>query len=614
MSGAWYGPAKTYSSFGIQNKDWHNVGSGDGFYVYPHPQDPQVVYFEYQGGNISRLDQRAHESKDIKPLPSRSGDPEYRFNWDAAVALSPSRPDRLYIGAQFLFRSDDRGDTWDRISPDLTTNDSRKLQQEKSGGLTIDNTTAENHCTIYTIAESPLDANTIWVGTDDGNLQVTRDNGKTWKNLVKTIPGLPKNTWCSSVEPSRFAAGRVYVTFDGHRTGDMKPYVYMSRDHGRSWDNLSQESIEGYCHIIREDPVNENLLFLGTEFGLHISIDGGKNWAHLNEVLPRVPVMDMKIHPREHDLILATHGLGIQIIDDITPLRALTPELLSAEAAVLPSRKVKLETPTLSQEFPPDSEFSGENPSEGAAITYYLKKRHIFGPLKLEILDSAGNLIQTLPTSKRRGLNRIHWSMRLKPPKAAGAPGLSMFVFTGPMVDEGTYTARLVKGKQEFLGKIELVVDEDTKHSEKDRKLQKETVMKLYRMQEELGYVANTAANLSDQIKQNLPSYSGLKKNIAAFQNKLDRFQDEIVQRSGIMAGDKLREKVMGLYSSVIQYGGRPTDAQLYYLSVLEEQIKKTEARFEQLVEKDLARLNGILKKKNLKELKVMTREAYSKE
>jgi photosystem II stability/assembly factor-like uncharacterized protein len=613
-NGSWYGPAKTYSFFGIQNKDWHNVGGGDGFYVYPHPQDPNIVYFEYQGGHISRVDQIAHESKDIQPLPARSGEPEYRFNWNAAVALSPAKPDRIYIGAQFLFRSNDRGDTWDKVSPDLTTNDPRKLQQDKSGGLTIDNTTAENYCTIYAIAESPLDENTVWVGTDDGNLQVSRDGGKSWKNTVKNIPGLPANTWCSSVEPSRFDSGTVYATFDGHRTGDMKSYVYKSTDTGLSWTSLNPEAVEGYCHIIREDNVNKNLLFLGTEFGLHVSIDGGKNWAHLTEALPRVPVMDIKIHPRDNDLILATHGLGIQIIDDITPLRFLTAEVLNTEAAVLPSRKVKMETPTLNQEFPPDSEFAGENPSEGAAITYYLKKRHIFGPLKLEILDAAGNVIQTLPTSKRRGLNRIHWGMRLKPPKAAGAPGLSMFVFTGPMVDEGTYTARLVKGKQEFLGKIELVVDEDTRHSEQDRKLQKETVMKLYRMQEELGYVANSAADLSDQIKKRLPETGnrGVRKNLADFRAKLDRFQDEIVQRSGIMAGDKLREKIMGLYSSVIQYGGRPTDAQLFYLSVLEGQIKKAEATFKQLVEKNLAAVNAMLKNKKLTELKVLSREAYN--
>jgi photosystem II stability/assembly factor-like uncharacterized protein len=613
-NGSWYGPSKSHAG-GIQNKDWHNVGYGDGFHVYPHQTQPHIVYWEWQGGHIARTNQKTNETKDIQPLPTRKGEADYRYNWNAGMALSPSNPDVIYIGAQYLFKSTDRGDTWKKISPDLTTNDHKKQQQYKSGGLTVDDTTAENHCTIFTIAESPKDANVIWVGTDDGNLQVTRNGGKSWKNVVKNITGLPTCTWCSTVEASHFDAGTAYVTFDGHRTGDMKSYVYKTIDYGKTWKSLKTDNLEGYCHVIREDLVNKDLLFLGTEFGLFVSIDAGQNWAHLKEALPRVSIRDLVIHPREHDLIIATHGLGIQIIDDITPLRHLNAEVLNSEVLVLPSKTAILEIPNIFQEFPPDSEFIGDNPPGGAAITYYLKKRHIFGTLKLEILDASGKVIQTLPTTKRKGLNRLYWGMRLKPPKAAGAPGLSMFVFQGPMVEEGTYTARLVKGKKTFLGKIELIPNAVSGHSKADRQWRHKTVMELYRMQEELGYVANMVSDLSKKIEKKLEKIQDrkIKKRLTSFRKKIDEFHSSIVQHAGIMAGDKLREKVMALYSSVIQYGGRPTQAQTYYLSVLKDRINQAESKFKQIKDKDLPFLNAFLKKKNLEEFKMITREEYSK-
>lgn len=613
-NGSWYGPSKSHAG-GIQNKDWHNVGYGDGFHVYPHQNQPHIVYWEWQGGRIARTNQKTNETKDIQPLPTRKGEADYRYNWNAGMALSPSNPDGIYIGAQYLFKSTDRGDTWKKISPDLTTNDHKKQQQYKSGGLTVDDTTAENHCTIFTIAESPKDANVIWVGTDDGNLQVTRNGGKSWKNVVKNITGLPACTWCSTVEASHFDAGTAYVTFDGHRTGDMKSYVYKTIDYGKTWKSLKTDNLEGYCHVIREDLVNKDLLFLGTEFGLFVSIDAGQNWGHLKEALPRVSIRDLVIHPREHDLIIATHGLGIQIIDDITPLRHLNAEVLNSEALVLPSKTAILEIPNIFQEFPPDSEFIGDNPPGGAAIAYYLKKRHIFGTLKLEILDASGKVIQTLPTTKRKGLNRLYWGMRLKPPKAAGAPGLSMFVFQGPMVEEGIYTARLVKGKKTFLGKIELIPNAVSGHSKADRQWRHKTVMELYRMQEGLGYVANMVSDLSKKIEKRLEKIQDrkIKKRLASFRKKIDEFHSSIVQHAGIMAGDKLREKVMALYSSVIQYGGRPTQSQIYYLSVLKDRINQAESKFKQIKDKDLPFLNAFLKKKNLEEFKLITREEYSK-
>jgi photosystem II stability/assembly factor-like uncharacterized protein len=614
-NGSWYGPSRSYNINGIQNKEWREVGYGDGFYVFRHPQDEDIVYWEYQGGYLSRYNERTKENKNIQPLPTKKGEPEYRYNWNTPIALSPNDPETLYCGAQFLFKSTNRGDTWEKISPDLTGNDPKKLQQEKSGGLTIDDTTAENHCTIYTICESAKDKNVIWVGTDDGNVQVTGDGGKSWKNVVKNIPGLPKSTWCSSIEASHFDAGTAYATFDGHMTGDMSPYVYKTTDLGKTWTSLSTPSLEGYCYIIRQDLVKKGLLFLGSEFGLFISINDGKEWAHLTNALPKVSVRDLAIHPREHDLIIATHGLGIQIIDDISSLRSLTPEILNSDAVILPSRTAIMETPSVVIEAPGHSAYFGDNPPGGAAITYYLKKRHIFGTLKLEILDSKGNVVKTLPTSKSRGVNRVYWGMRLKPPKTAVAAGLSPMVTTGPMVAEGTYTVRLTKGKKSYTGEIKLIPDPVSAHSKKDRTLRHETVMKLYRMQEELGYVGDCASGLMDQIDKKLEAAKDKKIKISLkdFKTKLKEFHHSIIQHKGIMAGLKLREKVIELYSAVIQYGGKPTDSQIYYLSVLKEKIKQAEIKFKNLVDKKLKSINSSLVKKKLGTLNVMTKEDYDK-
>ena len=360
-NGAWYGPSR--SPNGIENRDWQNVGGGDGFCVYADPTDEDIVYSEWQGGNISRLYKSRNEAKDIKPHP-KEGEPKYRFNWNTPVALSPNRPGKLYIGAQFLFQSTDKGESWQRISPDLTTNDPAKQKQMETGGLTIDNSSAENHCTIFTICESPLDEQIIWVGTDDGNLQVTQDGGKQWTNVVANVPGLPPATWCSSVEAGHFDKTTAYVTFDGHCTGDMKTYVYKTTDLGKTWLPIAGDAIKGYAHVIREDFADRNLLFIGAEFGLFVSVDGGEQWAQFTGKLPNVSVRDMVIHPRESDLILGTHGRGIYIIDDISPLRKITPKVLNSQVAFLPAKPTILTQPSGFMNFPGGGEFVGQNPNE----------------------------------------------------------------------------------------------------------------------------------------------------------------------------------------------------------------------------------------------------------
>jgi len=327
---------------GITNSRWENMYGGDGFWMFADSSDPDYIYAEFQGGGIARINRKTHESRNIQPLPQYK-EGKLRYNWNAPIHLSPTQKGTIYIGAQFLFRSRDHGQTWQRISPDLSTNDPNKQKQEQSGGVTVDNSAAEMHTTIYAIAESPKSANVIWVGTDDGNVQISRDAGKTWTNVTGNIPALPKNAWVSSLEAGHFAEGTAYATFDLHMFGDLRPYAYKTTDYGKTWTPLIVENgpVLGYAHVVKEDLVNQDLLFVGTEFGLWVSLDGGRQWAkYKGAEFPNVAVRDLAIHPRDHDLVIATHGRGIWIIDDITPLRALTPENLAKEAVCRASRAV----------------------------------------------------------------------------------------------------------------------------------------------------------------------------------------------------------------------------------------------------------------------------------
>src|SRR6267143_1107904 len=264
---------------GITNGRWESLFGGDGFWVFPDPADSNYVYAESQGGFIGRVNRFTLEGRLIKPEPNY-GEGKLRFNWNTPIHISPNEKGTIYIGAQFLFRSRDHGQSWERISPDLTTNDHEKQKQEESGGVTVDNSYAEMHTTIYSISESPRDGQTIWVGTDDGNLQVTRDGAKSWTNVVGNVPNLPKASWVSWVEASLYDAGTAYATFDRHTFGDIEPHVFKTTDYGKTWTPIvaADSGVRGYAHVIKEDTEAPNLLFLGTEFGLWISLDGGKHW------------------------------------------------------------------------------------------------------------------------------------------------------------------------------------------------------------------------------------------------------------------------------------------------------------------------------------------------
>ena len=570
----WFGPSRRTG--GIGGRHWQSLSPGDGFWSFVDPKDEDVVYDEIQGGHLFRTRKSTLERKDIRPTPA-AGEPKYRFNWNTPIHLSRISPGTMYYGAQFLFRTRDMGESWERLSPDLTTNDAKRQRQDESGGLTLDNSTAENNATIFAISESPKDPQVIWVGTDDGYVQVTRDGGKTWTNVVKSVPGVPANTWVSSVEAGHFDTGTAFVTFDGHMTGDMKPYVYRTTDFGATWEPLALTDLRGYAHVVKEDPVSPDLLFVGTEFGLFISIDRGRHWAQFTAGLPNVAVRDIAIHGREHDLIVATHGRGLYIVDDLTPLRTLDAATLTQEVVFLPSRPSTMVIPVFEFGFNGDGEFMGESPAEVAFITYYLKKRHMFGDLKLEISDSSKQLITTLSGGKRRGINRVEWPMRLAPPKTAPGASLvpNLYSLVGPRVPAGTYTVRMIKGKETFTSTVTLRHDPRSTHTAADRVLQQKTVMKLYGLVEQLAVL----------IEKLIAARNGAREaGDTALADEMERQRIALVsskQGEGISGEEKLREELGMLYGNVNMHEGRPTESQLRRMGVLEKRLAEATAAFE---------------------------------
>jgi photosystem II stability/assembly factor-like uncharacterized protein len=605
---SWFGPSKR--SGGIPSRLWQSLSGGDGFWVFPDPKDPDTIYDEIQGGNLFRLRRSTLESKDIMPSPQQ-GEPKYRFNWNTPLHLSPTRPGTIYYGAQFLFRSRDQGESWERISPDLTTNDPAKQHQSESGGLTPDNSTAENHCTIFTIGESPKNPNVIWVGTDDGNLQVTRDGGTTWNNVAGTLQGVPKATWVTSVEPSHFDEGTAYVTLDGHMTGDMTPHIFKTTDFGRTWQVLATSDVKGYAHVVKEDLVNPNLLFLGTEFGLFVSLDGGRQWAQFSSGLPNVAVRDIAIHPRDHDVVLATHGRALYVIDDVTPLRTLTPAVLDAEAAFLDARPQWMANGTSDFGFNGDGEFLGRSPAEAAVITYYLKKRHLFGDLKVEIYDPAGKLLASINGSKRKGINRVEWPMRSDPPRFAPGAGIipNLFALLGPRALEGTYTVKLIKGAETYSSTLGLVPDPRSKATAEDRRVQRDVVDKLFALVERSTSLIQGIAALRDQSSARaakVPAADPLRKHLDAFAASMEQQRTALVATSrgeGISGDARLREELGTLYGNVNGFDGRPTKSQIDRMGVLAAELDAATGAFKAALSKDLSALNAALAKKKLKPL-----------
>ncbi len=597
-NGSWMTASQSIG--GIDNGDWINVGGGDGFWVQPDPNDKNIVYSESQGGYAYRINRVTNEYQDIQPKPEK-GEKKLRFNWNTPLYIGVTSK-KLYEAAQFLFRSSNQGRTWERISPDLTTNDTLKQKQEESGGVTTDNSSAENHCTIFTVAESPFDGNTIFVGTDDGNLQITTDGGKTWTKVNQNVKGIPKQTWVSSIEPSKYDKNTLYATFDNHMYGDMNTYCAKSTDMGKTWKLLNtMETHAGYAHKIKEDIVNPNLLFLGCEFGLYVSFDGGDNWAQMNAKIPNCAVRDIQIHPKTNDLVLATHGRGILIVDDISPLRQLTPEVLNSDLTILTTRPTPVTNGHWGGAFPSAGGFVGPNSPEDCRIIYYLKDRVTSGDLTVEIFDKDGKSLGTVPATKRKGINKINWSMRTKPPRTAKGVRLDYAGFTGMLVEPGTYTVRITKGDKTYSGNVTLVKDPISQHSDEDIAQERKSAQQLYNMSEDLAFFNQQVLNQIDSSKSILATTKNatVKKAVQDYLDKLEKIRKELIATKeglGITGEERIREKLSELYAQVVTYDGRPTDSQLQRVDGLKFDMQKQKDVAEALWKNDMPKLNAQLR------------------
>jgi photosystem II stability/assembly factor-like uncharacterized protein len=482
-NGSWRGPNEVWRNGGIRNSYWEMVQFGDGFDVVPDPGNPRYGYAMSQGGYVTRFDALTGEQRAIRPAHPQ-GVP-LRFNWNAGIASDPFSPTTVYYGSQFLHKSTDRGETWIIISPDLTTNDTTKQKYHESGGLTYDVTAAENHTTIIAIAPSPAKEGVIWVGTDDGNVQVTTDGGKSWQNTVGEIDGVPEATWVPHIHASSRQAGEAFVVFDNHRQNDWTPYAYHTTDYGKSWERIAgKDDVSGYALCIAQDRVEPGLLFLGTEFGLYVSIDAGKNWSKWTNGFPTVSTMDLAIHPRDNDLVIGTFGRAAFVLDDIVPLRELArqgTDLLKRPLHLfpVPSSQLAWTKSPSGVLFPGAAEFSGENAAQGALLTFVFnpdtaskedkgkdsagvkEKKAPADSVRVTVADASGTIIRSFRSFAKPGVNRITWGLARKgvrwpgspkPEPGAEEPG-------GPSVLPGKYMVRISNGKNADSALVDVRMD-----------------------------------------------------------------------------------------------------------------------------------------------------------
>jgi hypothetical protein len=464
-NGSWCGPSRAKNRVGISNGDWYNVGGGDGFYSAMDPEDPNIVYSESQGGNASRLNiaqntravimrgggrdrtsifedsaiiARGDTTRPLTPEITRTLEQiraraaadsarGYRFNWSTPFFLSPHSPTTVYMGANRLLKSTDRGDHFYPISTDLSTRDSTRIivSTRTTGGITRDNSGAETHATISTVAESPIRPGILWVGTDDGNVWLTTNDGGQWTDITTHFPGVPKKTWVSRVEPSHFDTATVYVTFDNHRENDFRPYVYVSNDFGKTFRSISSNLPTGgadFVHVIREDPANRDLLFLGSDVGAYVSTDRGATWQRFMTGLPTVPVHDLEIHPRDRELIAATHGRSIWIVD-VAPLEQMNNGLMARGTTFFTPKTAYQYSQANTQNFTGNKYFLAPNPTYGAELVYRVTSGAARDTARIVVTNIRGDTVRTFNGPAGIGLHRAYWDLRGRP-KPLGPAGV----------------------------------------------------------------------------------------------------------------------------------------------------------------------------------------------
>ncbi len=651
----WCGPSETLYSDGIPNGEWFTIGGGDGFYAQFDKYDTNIVYAESQDGNLRRRHLLNSEAKSIRPEPAE-GAPRYRFQWNSPIVPSQHTAGTLYYAGNFVFKSTDRGDSWTKISDDLTGGEER--DKKEIMGKVPDGYTLSRHDgvqqwpTITTLVESPRNKDILWAGTDDGNLHVTRDGGKTWKNVFSKVPGVPKGTYVSRVIGSQHADGTAYVTFDGHRSNDFGIYVYATTDFGETWKAIRNgiPDNKGVVNVIREHHRNPNLLFVGTEYGAHVSFDRGANWTRIGMGLPTVPVDDIAIHPRENDLILGTHGRSIWILDDITALEQMNPQVagedlhLFATRAAIQWRKTG-RTTSASRGH---KMFFGENPPDGAILQYYLKKGADEGEeesaeeqeaqpergeqarderprVRVTISDASGKTVRRLDGPARTGINRMVWNFRADAPitqqalaGVSGGFGRSLAAQLrrgGASVDPGTYTVKISYEGKEATTTVTVNEDPRIQISPEDRAARRKALEELTALARPAFMGQRTVQTLRTALDSAMQEWKKpgapavpdtVKKAAEELLKKVDevypKFATRPQQQQLGAAGPPLVYTPPPLPNRVLQLGmaidgwtAAPTAPQLEELKLLSEQVREHGTTLRKLVQEDLPALNKLM-------------------
>lgn len=588
----WRGPNERWNVVGVRNGDWRRLRDhGDGASVVVDPRDANVVYYDTEHGDITRVNLRTGEERFIQPYPVAAtgvavSHERYRFNWIAPIVMSPTNPDVIYLGGNVLFRTTDGGATWTIISPDLTTNDPEK--QKVSGGLTPDNTRAEAHCTIHAIAESPRDPNVIWVGTDDGLVQLTRDGGNTWTNVAPRIVGAPTPAYVSAIQASHVDPGTAYVAIDQHRLDDFAPYAFATTDYGRTWRPIS-EGLRGYVHIVVEDPKSPNLLYAGTELGVFASFDRGQNWTDLRLGLPRMSVMDIKVHPRDDDLVIGTHARGFFVLDDVTPLRGV--------AAALPQRVTLFPPPTATRYTPASDTsslgggvFVAPNKSYGATVSYFVGDAAAGGPVEIEILDADRQPLRRLRGDARPGINRTVWDLRRA---ACGAWAPATGRLHGPRVAPGSYIVRLTAAGETIERPLVVRLDPRVISSGEEVAEQERAVSRLVGMECSVRQAMEQIAGVETQLPNLQARGSGAARAQAdSIGEALRRIRDRFESDPRGPAPLNLARKITRLREEIEAYTGRPTAAQREWAGTFEQQLAEILGGLDALLRDEIGRLN----------------------